>query len=260
MIRESFQKQLSNDSGFRNRGVEPGRLENFSDACFALAITLLLISTSPPTNFAQIKKFLFDLIPFILCITLIVSIWYQHFIFYYRYGLRDSAVVALNSTFLIFVLFFVYPLKFLTKLALFPIALLFDIDWLLTDLKGMISGRDMADLMIIYGLGAAATSFILMLMYRHALKRKEELQLTELEEFDTRSSIRTNFWVGVIPLVSAGIAVIFYGHWLGGMIPGFTYFLYGPVMYFHVRQMTRQRDKLRERLEQSAQAPALTES
>jgi uncharacterized membrane protein len=259
MIREGVQQYLDNDKGFRYRGVEPGRLENFSDACFALAITLLLISTSPPTNFVQIKKFLFDLIPFILCITLIISIWYQHFIFYYRYGLRDSSVVALNSAFLIIVLFFVYPLKFLTKLALVPIALLFEIDWLQADLQGMISSRDMSDLMIIYGLGAASTSFILMQMYRHALKRKVELQLTELEELDTRMSIRTNFLVGFVPLVSAGTALIFSGHWLGGMIPGFMYFLYGPVMYFHVRRMTRERNKLLARMDQSAQPPQIAE-
>ncbi len=258
MIRERFQRQLDND-GFRYRGVEPGRLENFSDACFALAITLLLISTSPPTNFMQLKKFLFDLIPFVLCITLIVSIWYQHFIFFYRYGLRDSSVVTLNAMFLIIVLFFVYPLKFLTKLALFPIALVFEIEWLFNDLKGMISARDMSDLMIIYGVGAAATSFVLMRMYGYALRRKEELQLTELEQLDTRMSVRTNFWVGVIPLISAGTALLFYGHWLGGMIPGFVYMLYGPVMYFHVRRMTRQRHDLLTKVEQSIEQPRVVE-
>lgn len=84
MMRESLNKNfLGMNSEFRYRGKEPGRLENFSDAVFALAITLLLISTTPPTNFDQVKRFAFDLIPFLLCITLIITIWYEHYIFFF---------------------------------------------------------------------------------------------------------------------------------------------------------------------------------
>jgi uncharacterized membrane protein len=254
MIREALQEHgIGMNEEFRNRGVEPGRLENFSDAVFALAITLLLISTSPPTSFIQIKKFLFDLVPFVLCIALIVSIWYQHFIFYYRYGLRDGSVIALNTIFLIIVLFFVYPLKFLTKLSLYLVAYPFDIDWLKADLSNMISGGDMPDLMIIYGLGATATSFVLVFMYRHALKRKEELELTAIEEFDTKTSIKTNVLVGTIPLLSVLMAVLFYGHWVSGMLSGFTYFLYAPVMTIHGMRINKQRNKLLQELNQSPQ-------
>ena len=71
MIRESLSKHLVGlNKEFRFRGVEPGRLENFSDACFALAITLLLISTSPPSSFEQVKRFTWEVIPFTLCISL----------------------------------------------------------------------------------------------------------------------------------------------------------------------------------------------
>jgi uncharacterized membrane protein len=252
MIRETVAKHFGYDDGFRYRGVEPGRLENFSDACFALAITLLLISTSPPTNFMQIKKFLFDLVPFMMCIALIVTIWFQHFMFYYRYGMRSGHTVFLNSLFLIIVLFYVYPLKFLTKLFLFPVAILFDIEWLFNDLRQMIAPSDMGDLMIIYGLGATATSFTLMLMYRHAWKKRVELDLNELEQFDTKVSIQINFLMGIVPVGAVLVAIIFYDSYLSGMLSGFTYMLYTPIMFWHGRGVDKKRSALLLKLQEGA--------
>ena len=88
MLRNVFKKQVGMNQEFRHCGEEPGRLENFSDAVFALAITLLLISTTAPTNFQQIKRFTYDLLPFLLCIALILIIWHEHFTFFFRYGLH----------------------------------------------------------------------------------------------------------------------------------------------------------------------------
>ena len=166
MVREIFGKHyIGMNKEFRFRGEEPGRLENFSDAVFALAITLLLISTSAPSNFDQIKKFVWELIPFCACMVLIVLIWHEHFVFYYRYGFRNTKVVVLNTLFLIIVMFYVYPLKFLCKLLLlYPLALAFDQENILTELSQMAKAADTAQLMIIYGMGAASIFLVLMLM------------------------------------------------------------------------------------------------
>jgi uncharacterized membrane protein len=246
MIREAFKKNIGMSEEFRFRGMEPGRLENFSDAVFALAITLLLISTTPPTNFQQVKRSVIDLIPFILCVVFIVLIWHQHFIFYFRYGLRNGKMVALNAAFLTIVLFYVYPLKFLTKLIEFPIAWLLNDTALWNELSGMISGKDMADLMIIYGLGATAVFFTLMQMYRFALKQAAELELNDIEIFDTKVSIRTNLLMGIVPIVSVLLALAFYTKWYAGMISGFSYFLYTPVMMIHGNMVNKKRKKLLE--------------
>jgi len=245
MIRDALKKHyLGMNQEFRFRGEEPGRLENFSDAVFALAITLLLISTSPPTTFQQIKRFVWDIIPFCACIALIIMIWHEHFTFFFRYGLRNGKVVFLNTLFLVIVLFYVYPLKFLTKLILFPVGYLVHQPELVTELKGMIRGDDMADLMIIYGLGAAGVFFILVLMYRYALKHAAELELNEIELFDTRMSMQSNLLMGAIPLLSVALAIIFRNQWYAGMVSGFTYMLYTPIMFIYGTRSTKNRKKL----------------
>ncbi len=246
MIRASLSEKAS-ASGFRLRGKEPGRLENFSDAVFALAITLLLISTSPPQNFSQIKKFTFDLLPFVMCFSLLITIWFEHYTFFSRYGLRNNKIVVLNSAFLIIVLFYVYPLKFLTKLSLYVIAIPLKIEWLLTDLKSMISGRDMGDLMIIYGVGAACVFLVLAMMYRQAYQSAEDLELTELEKYDTQSKVRSNVLMALVPILSALIAFVLKPHWSAGMVAGFAYFLYMPIMFIHARKVMAKRKELEER-------------
>lgn len=258
MIRSTiFEYKTDDPYAFRLRGKEPGRLENFSDAVFALAITLLLISTSPPTNFDQIKRFTFELFPFTGCIALIVLIWNQHFVFFQRYGLRNGPMIFLNTLFLIIVLFYVYPLKFLTKIIiLWPIAYVAGETSLIRELQGMIRAQDMGDLMIIYGIGAASVFFVMALMYRYAGRNAASLQLDEIEKMDTLISLRTNVLMGIIPVLSVIMAFIFRGHWLAGPAAGFTYLLYTPIMFWFGHRADRTRNALIKKIEQAQAVPA----
>lgn len=245
MMREGFEKFSNPDPNFRYRGKEPGRLENFSDAVFGMAITLLLISTSPPTNFEQLTRFTFELFPFLACITLIVLIWHEHYIFFLRYGMRNGKMVILNTLFLVIILFYVYPLKFLTKLILVgPLAYLTGNDSMLKEVMSMIQGKDMAMLMVIYGVGAASVFLVLALMYRYAVSQADLLGLNDLERFDTRMSMISNLFMASVPIVSVMVAWVLRNSLWAGPIAGFTYFLYTPVMFGFHRWVTRKREPL----------------
>ena len=118
---------------------------------------------------------------------------------------------------------------------------------------GMIKGTDMADLMIIYGLGAFSVFGVLMLMYRYAYKQADALELNEIERFDTKSKITTNKLMAIVPLVSVCIAIIFHGHWVGGMLAGFSYFLYTPVMILFGTRTDKARKALLASLKEKEQ-------
>lgn len=242
MIRDKIQQYLDPEPGFRYRGKEPGRLENFSDAVFGMAITLLLISTSPPANFDELKRFTYELFPFLACITLIVLIWHEHYIFFQRYGLRNGKMVALNTLFLVIILFYVYPLKFLTKMILVgPLAYVTGNDALLREITSMIHARDVGQLMIIYGIGAASVFLVLALMYRYALGQADALELNEIERFDTRMSMTANLLMASVPLLSLVVAFVLRNSFWAGPVAGFTYFLYTPIMFGFHRNVDKRR-------------------
>ena len=254
MLKDSLRKHtVGLNKEFRHRGEEPGRLENFSDAVFALAITLLLISTSPPSNFDQIKRFVWEVIPFCLCITAIILVWHEHFKFYFRYGIRNGGIIVLNTIFLIILLFYVYPLKFLAKLILLPIAIIIGHDKLIIELTEAYKGTNITYVMVIYGIGAMGVFLVLTLMYRFALRNSELLELNEIEKFDTRASIRANFLMATVPFVSVLVAVLFRNYVNGAMCAGFCYWLYPILMISFAKLTQKKRKKVLESAAESSE-------
>src|SRR5438128_3811905 len=101
---------------FAHRRHEVSRLEGFSDAVFAFAVTLLVVSLEVPRTYTELVAAIRGFFPFAVCFTALVMIWREHYVFFRRYGLHDDATIWLNAALLFLVLFYVYPLKFLFTL------------------------------------------------------------------------------------------------------------------------------------------------
>jgi hypothetical protein len=106
------------------------------------------------------------------------------------------------------------------------------------------SSDQVASLMIIFGIGYVAVFSVFVLLYWHALRQKDRLELNELEVFDTRTDIRESALNVGIAATSIAIAVFLRNASLSGM----TYMLTPVVMTLHGKLNGRRRKKLEQRL------------
>jgi uncharacterized membrane protein len=192
MLREQLIARAATTSHeFQWRSREVSRLEGLSDTVFGFAITLLIVSLEVPRTSGELLETMRGFIAFALTFAILYSLWYRQFIFFRRYGLEDTRVVILNGALLLFVLFFVFPLKFLANAVINRVLGLGKMV-VLADGRSVpaIQPSDWPALFGVYGLGFAAMFTVYAALYRHAYNKREELQLNRLEIHDTRESVR----------------------------------------------------------------------
>jgi uncharacterized membrane protein len=180
---------------------EVSRVEGFSDAVFAFSITLLVVSLEVPRTFHELVQAMRGFPAFAVCFTLLFQVWWRHYRFFRSYDLEDNYVIALTGALLFVVMFYVYPLKFMWSL---PFASLEG--RAITD--EVIAVRQVPALFLIYGAGVVAVFGILALLYAHAYRSRETLELTPLEILSTRVQIYSNVGVMSVALVSMAIALV----------------------------------------------------
>jgi hypothetical protein len=152
-------------------------------------------------------------------------IWSIHHAFFRRYDLEDRTTIVLNACLLFVVLFYVYPLKFITEgIASYFLGVG-------DTTRGMRDWNDLATLFALYGGGFVAIFLLVSLLYLHAWRQRERLELTPEERFDATFYSRHYAIFVLVGLLSVGIAWSGWGIRYG--LPGYTYFLLGPFCTFH---------------------------
>lgn len=226
MIRETIFKTPENHysrTGFRLRGQEVKRIETFSDAVFAFAVTLLIVSLEVPRTFEELLISMRGFFAFALCFALLMFVWHEQHIFFRRYALDDKLSIFLNAALLFIILFYVYPLKFL-------FSLLFSDRIYGHEKNPFTIGQDQVpQLMIIYGLGYIAIYVIFFLLYGHALRKKRQLELTPREVFDTRTKIYSQLILVGVGAGSVLLAAMLPADYSG--LSGFFYFANLPAFW-----------------------------
>jgi uncharacterized membrane protein len=213
---------------------EVSRVEGFSDAVFAFAITLLVVSLEVPKTFHELMAAMRGFLSFAICFALLFQVWWRHYRFFRAFDLEDATVIALTGGLLFVVLFYVYPLKFLWSL---PFA---SIEGRRLD-DAVITTTQVPALFMIYGAGVVAVFSILALLYRHAYRLRDQLSLTPEDALDAREQICSNVGIALVGAASILIALLcqMVAPRLIG-IAGFVYFAIGIVEWrigkYHGRQ------------------------
>jgi uncharacterized membrane protein len=204
---------------FRWRGGEITRLEAFCDVVFGFALTLLVVSLEVPHSYAEMMAVVRGFVPFAVCFAQLIMIWLGHYRFSRRFGLEDPYTVFLNIVLLFLVLFYVYPLKFVFA-------------FVFAELTGSDAARGLEFwqvevMMRVYAIGFAAVFSLFALLYAHAYKLRNELQLNSVEVLQTRSMIQENIIMVVVGTVSFALT------YKSPAMAGWWYFVLGPALGIH---------------------------
>ena len=205
---------------FRWRGGEITRLEGFTDAVFAFAVTLLVVSLEVPHTFEELLVAMKGFFAFAICFTILTQVWYFHYKFSRRYGLQTVYTIVLNAALIFVVLFYVYPLKFLFTLTVGALSDGRTVP--VEQLAHMVrTTHELSQLWLIYSAGVIAVYGLFALLYQYAYRKRGALELNEYETLSTRNAI-----IHFAGLASVGVIVAIAALVLPAAYVGYAGFLF----------------------------------
>lgn len=187
MLREKIFGETHHEK-FRHRAHEILKVEALSDAAFAFSVSLLVASLEVPQTFDELSIIIAGALPFFATVAILFLLWYQQYIFFRHYGLNDLTTIVLNLVYLAFILFYIYPLKFLfsllltswTGIGLFPRA----------SGRTIITGQQFPQVVILFSVGYFVIWLLLYVLHRRAMRFSRELQLNQYELWYTKKEQR----------------------------------------------------------------------
>lgn len=212
------------------------RLEEFSDAVFGFALTLLVITNSVPRSYGELVTLLQGIPAFACCFALLVWIWYEHDRFFERYPVQDGRTTLLNSALLFVVLLYIYPLKFMFDSFMMQFGLIAS-----PELQKM-SFEQLARASALYGFGFFVLTSLFALLYLNAWRQRAVLELDPVEAFDARSHAGHHVVSAAVGLFALALAL--FGPRRLVFLSPMSFALMGPAHALYGRARQRQRDRL----------------
>jgi len=184
------QRRIGGEEGFSWRGGDVQRVEGLADAVFGFALTLLVVSLEVPNTFDELLATMRGFFAFAISGWLLYSVWFDHYIFFRRYGLQDNVTLQLSSVLLFVVLFYVYPLKFLFT------ALMDELLGFSTQV-GSSTGAIVEEikpgqwplLVVLFGVGFVVVQLVYFLLYWRAYALRGMLELNAYEASTARFTV-----------------------------------------------------------------------
>jgi len=222
-------RALRGEPHFRWRGGDVSRIENLSDVVFAFALTLIVVSLEVPRNIGELLAVIVQFPVFAVCFTLLIYCWYHNYLFHRRYGLEGLVPMTLNSLLLFFVLFYVYPLKYVFSALYLMIAPVRRIVAAASNapLPGFEGGNGSA-VMLCFSAGFTGVFILLGLMNQYAWRHRAALELDPQETVVARGAIRGHL---LSVAVGVGSLLVALGPESIAPVSGMIYVLLGPIHF-----------------------------